>query len=87
MDALSVDGIDLFKIAGRSISRWISASRRALPRGSGNHFVASSKSVSFSGLNIPQGCQLRLRGHWPSVCSHVPIAHSQACFLEGPSPA
>ena len=48
--APAVEGFDLFKVAGRSTSGWISSLKRASP--SGSRSVADSKNASGSGLNL-----------------------------------
>src|SRR6266511_301157 len=50
MVAPAVEGIDLFKVAGRSTSGWIPSLKRASP--SGSRSVADSKNASCSGLNL-----------------------------------
>lgn len=77
MVALAVQGIDLFKIAGRSGG--LRASRQAILVMSGNHSVARWKSDSFFIYRITLRWPAPLVAILVSVRDHLPTAHASVC--------
>jgi hypothetical protein len=78
----AVDGIDLFKIAGRSISGWIPSFKMGAVSPLRQPFCSQLEERLLMWLEYhPQVVRLRSRRYWPSIRECLPITPSKGCTI------